>query len=204
MRKLYGFLILLLASCYDDGGNQKIKEQSIGILSDTNSAIKVEEVISSEKDFVSFYRFFSNALLSRNDADLMQCIHPDNGIHLITSFSGAMPQLQVFKNAAHFDHNENTRLAFERLDSTVALMPEFEVLPKVICEDNSYDKQGCFADSTSNNIEQHPWNSNGTFSLLIETVSITVINTYNFTFYFSFIEGSWYVTFIDIRTPCSA
>ena len=39
---------------------------------------------------------------------------------------------------------------------------------------------------------------------IARSISRTVINTAIFRAYFSKIEGSWYLTFIDIRSPCVA
>ena len=125
-------------------------------------------------------------------------------MHIIHSFSGAMPQISQFKKSAHFDHEENIRKTMDSLWEEVILEPLFESLPTVVCDDNVYSKMGCFAERTQNNLKQHPWNVENKYTDLFNTVEITVINTYLTVFHFSKIEGKWYVTFVDLRAPCSA
>ena len=95
--------------------------------------------------------------------------------------------------------------SFEGVDKELI----FEELPEVVCEDEFYNKQGCFAEKVNPLLASQIWNYAGlnekeiqAIEVLANTVEITVVNTSIYDFYFSKIEGNWYVTFIDLRIPC--
>ena len=124
--------------------------------------------------------------------------------------SGAMPSIRKFYDIRKFNTSNEKKSINELLYHEME-EPFFESLPKVICDVEVYDKQGCFAQEVNPLLESQIWNYAGlnekeiqAIEFLAETVNITVINTSNFTFYFSKIEGEWYLTFLDLRVPCTA
>lgn len=197
------FIGSLLLAC--GNGIESTENTSIENEKRIDSNLVVEEISEVERSasFIHVYQLFTKALQEKKSDEISEFIHPKHRVKLITNFSGAMPQLMSFPRYSHFDHDEQVRLKFEEIDSLL-LVPKLETLPKVTCDELTYDKQGCFAIEGNNNLNQHPWNEKGEHNELIETVKWTVTNTYNFTFYFSEIDGLYYLTFIDIRTPCSA
>lgn len=201
MRRLIPFLILTVFAC-----NQPAEVTQIESVTKDTSILTVEEnesTVEPEAEFLHIYSMMVKVINEKNDTEIAEFIHPKYGINLITNFNGAIPQLLNFQRYSHFDHDEQTRLKFEKVDSLL-LAPKIESLPKVICDEFVFDKIGCFAQSTTNNLDQHPWNTEGEYSELIKTIKWTVVNTHNFTFYFSEIDEKYYLTFIDIRTHCSA
>ena len=83
-------------------------------------------------------------------------------------------------------------LAFKEIQK----QPKQEELPKVICDKAIYDKQGCFYQEINPLIDSQIWNYAGMNEKEIQPltsfasqIKITVINTYNYTFYFSFSEN---------------
>ena len=195
---------MLLISCGPDESKVDVITEAVN--SDEVVVIPEDNLIvdmDSTAQFINFYRKFISAFLGDSESELDRYLHQEHGVHLIHSFSGAMPQVSQFKKSAHFDQDESVRDAIGSLQEEVVLEPLFEGLPTVVCDEVVYSKMGCFAEHTSNNLSQHPWNKGG-YEKLINTVEITVVNTYLTTFYFSKIEGKWYVTFIDLRVPCSA
>ena len=88
-----------------------------------------------------------------------------------------------------------------------------EDLPKVNCDSKSFwTKEGCFVQETNTFKDEKIWSYCGLnkedeakVSELAQTISCTVINTgFHARYYFSLINGKWYLTFVDLRTPCEA
>jgi hypothetical protein len=85
-------------------------------------------------------------------------------------------------------------------------------LPKMNCEEfNGYDKQGCFTQEINKLAATKFWDFVETSvdvkskcETAVNTIKWTVINTANYGYYFSQINSKWYITFIDMRQPCSA
>jgi len=204
MRVFLCFILVILLSCGTSPQQEtsKIDDIEPGFVGEITKDSIVE--MDSSTQFLTFHRRFISALLGDSDSELDQFFHPEYGVHIIHSFSGAIPEITQFKKSAYFDHNNDIRKAIEDLSVLVILEPQFEPLPNVVCEDVDYDKMGCFAAYTRNNIEQHPWNSVGKYDAIINTIEVTMVDTYLATFYFSKVEGDWCVTFIDLRIPCSA
>jgi len=152
---------------------------------------------SSEKavseDFVSILKGISIA-------NINQYIHPStDGLWLIQS-SGAMPNMT---NTTQVD--KNFPVDFTNCKA--------EELPKVNCDSKSlWTKDGCFVQETNMFKEEKIWTYCGLskedeakVAELAQTISWTVINTgFHARYYFSLIEGKWYLTFVDLRKPCEA
>ena len=180
---------------------------------------KVEKAISEEVthelkdeqvDFADFYYIFSATIESKNYEMFNGFIHPNYGCYVIES-SGAMPNLTpVFDVGEFVSKPEGKRffdLPFVEIDHIVS----FDSLPKVVCEDKVYERLGCFAGQPEDFKRSEIWNYAGLSQedvvevvSLVESLNITVVNTYNYTFHFSKIESEWFVSFIDMRVPCSA
>ena len=203
MRKLLIVLLGFACSCDNSvsESENKIEPEKIA---DTIKNVLIDVSLTDKELFVNFYQTFVGALVQGNDSLVNAHIHPKYGLNIIFNFSGSIPQLINYPKISYFDHDEPVRLSFKNLDSLALIPPKFESLPKVVCEQKFYEKEGCFAEATTNNIEAHPWNIDGVFEEVIKTIDFAVLNTHNFVFYCSKIDGNWYITFIDIRIPCSA
>ena len=88
-----------------------------------------------------------------------------------------------------------------------------EELPKINCDSKTFwTKDGCFSQQTNTFKDEKIWTYCGLskedeakVEETAKTISYTVINTaMNARYYFSQIDGKWYLTFVDLRRPCEA
>ena len=195
--KYISFLLisLFLFSC-GPSSKQKELDQIIqkkldSALSSVETATQTEKVIQNE-DFISI-------LKGINISNINQFIHPKNGLRLIQS-SGAMPNMT---STSAVDKN------FPADFSTV----KEEELPKVNCDSKTFwTKDGCFSQQTNTFKDENIWTYCGLskedeakVEETAKTISYSVINTaMNARYYFSQIEGKWYLMFVDLRRPCQA
>ncbi|MBI4932193.1 MAG: hypothetical protein HY841_15650 [Bacteroidetes bacterium] len=142
---------------------------------------------------------FTPILKEINITNINQYIHPEKGLWLIQS-SGAMPNMT---NTTQVD--KNFPVDFANVKN--------EELPKVNCDSKSFwTKEGCFVQEVNSFKDEKIWTYCGLnkedevkVSELARTISWTVINTSLYArYYFSLIDGKWYLAFVDLRTPCSA
>jgi hypothetical protein len=164
---------------------------------------------SDIKQFNWFYSAFAHAATTGDDSLFNVVIHPKHGLWIIHS-EGAMPEFtKVMKVSEYKNGMGKGLLPFDR--NAMMNVPKEEALPKVDCNSkNFYDKQGCFTQMQNSFAQEKIWLYAGLdagkdkeISELASTITRTVVNTENqYRFYFSFIDGSWYLTFIDVRKPC--
>ncbi len=134
--------------------------------------------------------------IAQNHHDFSLTISENYGVYIITQ-PGAMPSVEHLYE-----------LKVSKFSSEVI----FEELPKVVCDDQVYDKNGCFAQEKNPLSESQIWNytkmnekEKQAIIALVEKIKYTVIDTENkTTYYFSEIDGEWFLTFIDKRVPCEA
>lgn len=134
-----------------------------------------------------------------NISNINQYIHPGWGLWLIRS-SGAMPAM------------ENTSQVGKNFPVDFSAC-KMEALPTVHCESKSFwTKEGCFVQEInlfkSEKIWMHCGLSEKEQAVIEEaakTIRLTAVNTsFSARYYFSMIEGKWYLTFVDMRRPCEA
>ena len=132
-------------------------------------------------------------------ANLNQYIHPKTGLWLIHS-SGAMPKME---NTSQVDKNFP-------IDFSSCKM---EALPGVNCESKSFwTKEGCYLQEMNSFKSEKIWTYCGLgkgdeakVEEAAQGISVTVINTaLSARYYFSLIDGKWYLSFVDLRRPCEA
>jgi hypothetical protein len=189
------FSLMLIAvsliSC-GDGSKQEGSDQEI-IQTLPNSPINgVVTAALSEEDLVSVLNGISIA-------NINQYIHPENGLWLVQS-PGAMPSMS---NTTQVD--KNFPVDFSAVKD--------EELPKVNCDSKSlWTKEGCYAQEINSFNEERIWIYCGLSKEdlakvgdIAKTISWTVINTsLGARYYFSMIDGKWYLTVVDLRKPCAA
>jgi hypothetical protein len=168
------------------------------------------ELKSEEIDFADFYYKFSATIESKNYQMFNGFIHPNNGCYVIES-PGAMPVFTSVYDVGEFISKSESKRFFDIPFVQIDHVVSFEALPKIVCEAQPYDKLGCYAEKSEELKKSEIWNYAGLsveesldVVALVDSLSITVVNTYNYTFYFSKNEGKWYLSFIDLRVPCSA
>lgn len=208
MKLLLTGFILLLFTCNDS--EPVAEEQSVA-----NEEIAVEETQqpeerdTDEEAFLLFYKNFTQALISKNTDTINTFINTINGVYFIES-NGAMPIFSKHYGVEKFKSvlgKPFTELKFKLID----LEPVFEDLPKVVCNETRYDKDGCFADKTNPFVDNEIWyytdlneKDKQAISVIAKTIVYTVVNTSNYVFYFSETEEGLKLSFIDLRVPCEA
>lgn len=209
--KILFFIILLFSACSDSQNNVG----SADTLSEKDSlkrAMQEDLPPSSDiKQFNWFYSAFAQAAVTGNDTLFNVVIHPKHGLWIIHS-EGAMPNFtKVMKIRDYKNVQGKSLLPFER--DAMMSVPKEEPLPLIDCDSkNFYNKTGCFTQLQNSFAVDKIWLNAGLdadkdkeINQLASTIMRTVINTHNYyKFYFSLIEGTWYLTFIDVRTPCDA
>ena len=211
MRFIFIFTgLFFLAACSETGntpvaGDSTSKKDSI--------KKEMQEDLPPPSDihqFNWFYSAFAHAATSGNDTLFDVVIHPEHGLWIIHS-EGAVPQFTHVNHILEYKKTDGKSiLPFER--DAMMNVPKEEDLPVVNCDSkNFYSKSGCFTSMENKFAEQKIWKYAGLpadkdkeIEELASTITRTVINTENYRFYFSLINGSWYLTFMDIRRPCEA
>ena len=195
-------LLGLFSSCSEDESRSEVFFQEDGEA--------VSELKDKEIDFADFYYKFSATIESQNYQIFNGFIHPNLGCYIIES-PGAMPVFTNVYDVGEFVSKSGGQWFFDLPFTQIDHVVSFESLPKVICEAQAYDKKGCFAGLSEEFKSSEIWNYAGLSSeenaeviSLVNSLSISVVNTYNYTFHFSKIESKWYLSFIDLRMPCSA
>ncbi|NCP45475.1 MAG: hypothetical protein GW818_03360 [Flavobacteriales bacterium] len=202
------FLISFVACSEASQNDNNIQEQQQETI-DTSIANVTKEQVDTTS-FLQFYQQLVAAIETKNAAAFNQLFYKDYGLYIIES-SGAMPQVSKVYTIEQYKTTGTAQGFFDLQFDSLSLMPAEEQLPKVVCEKNNYDKQGCFQENINPLKDSEIWNYANlnekevqAIQFRSETIKITVVNTYNYTFYFSQINGSWQLSFIDLRIPCTA
>ena len=206
------FLIAFIAcseTTQSDNNRQEQQQDTVVNAADT----LITDVAKKQADTTSFLQFYQQlvtAIETKNAAAFNQLFYKDYGLYIIES-SGAMPEVNKIYEIENYTSSTTKQGFFSLPFDSLSLIPLKEKLPKVVCEKNSYDKQGCFQENINPLKDSEIWhyaNLNEkevqAIQFISETIKITVVNTYNYTFYFSQINGSWQLSFIDLRIPCVA
>jgi hypothetical protein len=201
MKKL--LLLVLIAtqilSCKNKPANDKIS---------TQPEIYPEE--NQPAEFKDFYREFFTSLIDGNAEQFNSFVNIKSGLVIIKS-NGALPEFIQLRDIAAFRKSEGKSF-FEFDRSKIGNEMIEEELPKVNCDKpEGYDKTGAFTQKVNSLKEEKTWEhaemipqQKEEISELASTVEYTVVNTDNYKYYFSLINGKWYVSFIDMRRPCQA
>jgi hypothetical protein len=134
-----------------------------------------------------------------------------NGKFYLINSSGATPEIKAISSATNlFENSELINLNSKKY-LQLSQEPIFDSLPRVICGGEIYNKYGCFAQKINPVLTSQIWKytdlseeEKTAFKKTAKGIEITVINTSNFTYYFSNDSGNWFLVILDIRTPCSA
>lgn len=181
------FSLGLLTAC---GGSPHVEAEHV-IAPPVDSAV-ADDLSVAIVDSVSIVKLVTSATIN-------QFIHPVKGLWLIQS-SGAMPSMtnttQVDKNfPVDFSTSQNREL------------------PKVACASKTFwTKEGCFVQEVNAFKSEKIWmhcslseKEQAVIEEIAKTIRLTAINTsFSARYYFSMIDGKWYLTFVDLRRPCEA
>lgn len=203
-------LIFLVSCSSEDPGNAPLQDS----LSPKDSLKRVlTENLPPPTDIKQFnwmYSGFMDACTGGGDTKFNVFIHPKYGLWIIHS-DGAMPQFtHVMKINEYLTAKGVEIIPMDRVSMMSA--PKDESLPVVDCDSKDfYNKPGCYTQQQNVFAQEKVWKYAGLnadqdkeVERLASTITRTVINTETYRFYFSLIDGAWYLTFIDIRKPCQA
>ncbi|MFH1319871.1 MAG: hypothetical protein ABII90_04355 [Bacteroidota bacterium] len=200
---LYFFSLIIIA-CTTPTQTDEIK-----ILNKAHESI-VE--FDDPQRFADVYDDFFKSIIDSNAENFNKYISPEYGLYIIES-AGAMPQMVNVKDISTFRglNDKRSFFGFNKTDFDCELKEE--ELPVVDCDspDGFYTKSGCYTQAVNTFAGEKIWmycnlqaQQEETVAIVAVTITQTVINTYNYKYYFSLLDGEWYITFIDLRTPCSA
>lgn len=187
MKTLFLFLLCLIFSCktnQNECHNENQHTDSVAMVSGINKTYNSD-------NFNFIYEITIN--------NINTYIHPQKGLWVIQS-SGAMPEMI---NINQVDKNFPVDFSDCRM----------EILPKVNCESKSFwTKEGCFLQEVNSFKDEKIWEFTSLDERLKEVVNessklivLTAINTsLNARYYFTMINGKWYLLFADLRIPCNA
>ena len=214
---LVSLCIVLITACdQNEKIDHDLANQSLNDSEKVREISPDEVIVSSGSshyeytDFKDFYRNFFISLMEDDEMRFNTFINSKRGLYIIDS-KGALPVLTNIKDISSYKRPDG-RSIFSVNKSTLGFEMLKEDLPKIDCDaPKFYSKTGCFTANTNTLMETMVWqytnldeNTKEDIISLAETVSVTVVNTANYIYYFSFIDGNWYLTFLDIRTPCEA
>jgi hypothetical protein len=202
--------LLLIAGC-DNETNKPDANDSLPEKEAMKKALQEDLPPPSDiKQFNWFYSAFAHAATTGNDTMFDVVIHPKYGLWIIHS-AGAVPNFTHITHINDFKMPDGkSLLPFDR--DAMFRVPKEAALPVLVCDDNgAYNKKGCYTSLQNTFAEQKIWKFAGLpaekdreIEATAATITRTVINTENYRYYFSLINGSWYLTFMDIMTPCEA
>ncbi|MFN7012774.1 MAG: hypothetical protein ACK4ON_00725 [Bacteroidia bacterium] len=202
-RILFVVATFILFSCNTSDNNSSENQNS-------NDVSEIRES-TTEEDFREVYTDFFTAVKDVNENRFNEYIHPEIGLFIIQQ-DGAMPNLIYVTDISKFKRSYDNMHFFAFNTDVIGVELIEQELPKINCEVfDGYDKQGCFSQEVNKLAATKFWEFVDTTPELkskceraANTIKWTVINTANYGYYFSQINGKWYITFIDMRQPCSA
>lgn len=194
---------LILFSC-NTSQNNNSKSEEVKVNSE------ISEVNISE-DFREVYTDFFTAVKDANENRFNDYIHPQTGLFIIEQ-NGALPSVSHIFDISKFKRSYDNKHFFAFNTDVIGVELIEQELPKINCEEyDGYDKQGCFTQEINRLAATKFWDFIDDNSEIkskcekaVNTIKWSVINTANYGYYFSQINGKWYITFIDMRQPCSA
>jgi len=204
------FLVVVISSCGSFENKVVVEE----LISKRDSLKReLQEGLKPSTDIKQFnwvYNAFAHAAVTGNESLFNVFVHPKRGLWIIHQ-DGAMLNFTKVMNISDYKNMQGRGLLpFDRDAMNDA--PKNEALPVIDCDSKTlYSKEGCFSQMKNYFVEDKIWKNAGLDAVLDRevaeyavTITRTVVNTKNYKYYFSLIEGSWYLTFIDIRRPCAA
>lgn len=151
-------------------------------------------------ELLAFNEAYSNffwAMIDKKEHIINTFFHPEFGVCIIES-NGAMPAFTLIKDIATYKSLVNGKSFFQFDPDKVGTEPVFGELPTVICDEQVYNKTGCFTQEVNLIGTSGLWNNPDVdeklkkdLDALAADVKYTVINTANYTYYFSLVNNTW-------------
>ncbi len=178
--------VLALLSCNESGGQMEVKGQPSSTAGDSIKQVPPPDFIST--------------CARINERNLDTFINRIHGFWYIKS-GWFHPYFIRLRDLPMFTKQEN--LKFSKVKE--------EDLPQVDCDlpPPHWTKNGCFAREENTFVKDSSWTQcelsekdKEEVAALAKTIRWTVINSKEGKYYFSLIDGAWYLTFVDLRRPC--
>jgi hypothetical protein len=218
MKQVYFFLMIALIACQPSSDTESAQatepEAGTEVVSETSP--EQDEKGSGRQnyahdDFKDFYRDLFISMMDNKESDFNTFLNPKQGLYIIDS-KGALPAITNVSDISTYQRMVDNKSIFSVDEATLGYEMLEEGLPKVDCDSEGfYTKRGSYTANTNDIIKSEIWKITNLskedqeqFATYAETISKTCVNTGNYTYYFSFIDGSWFLTVIDLRKPCEA
>jgi hypothetical protein len=195
-------LLVIHSSCTQTGTKQ-------------NSSKNISDTLNTANDdFERAYKIFTAAVIHKSFSELKNVIDPSVGIFIIKS-DGAIPELVSFSDIESFVAQDGKNI-FSCFNEKISMASIDSTLPVIDCKYSNgtpYNKTGCFRKKVDQQIDDELGfllSINGLpehkdkAEVARKSLQMKVINTFNHVYYFSKNNGKWFLTFIDLRTPCNA
>lgn len=173
----------------------------------------ITESLPPSTDITQFEWIYSSfvAAATKDSTAFDVFINKETGLWIIYS-TGAVPQMTNVKSIAWFKDNMGQNLIPLNRDKMICT-PSEDPLPTIECDSkNFWSKSGCFTSETNTFKTERTWDyvhlgdsDSKKVEELAGKITRVVINTeMNMRFYFTEVNGTWYLVFLDLRQPCSA
>lgn len=215
MNKLLLFVpiaaIAFASSCGPDGESNS---SSADTMSAKDSFKKdVTENLPPSSDITQFEWIYSSfvAAATTTPAAFDVFINKETGLWIIHS-NGAVPEMTNVTSIANFKMNSGYNLVPMDHDKMICT-PKEDPLPTIECDSKNYwSKSGCFTSQNNTFKTERIWDYAGLpdadskkVEELAGKITRVVINTeLSMRMYFTDVNGTWYLTFLNIMEPCSA
>lgn len=216
------FISILNFSCNNSSKNiPKIDDDTLNLFKYSNNHEDTAEIKTSNTDTIpDFKTMAENFISSFNKKDsitLNNYIHPDYGIAVLDN-PGAYHSITTYTTFSESGIHDGIFNSQYLLNMNIYCKLEFGKIPYFSCDDNGWDKEGCFyTDNAKLNlvkihdalVEYFLMEENSEYrSSLIYIENITkhgIYSTDSFIgFYFGYINNKWYLFCVDKVSPCSA
>ena len=159
--------------------------------------------------YFSAYEEIHTALASGNLQAADKFTDKNLGLYIIYS-NGAMPKVAHVYSFSQFKTDLNQEIKdFKFIQEKKAAVEE--ELPKVVCDEHPYDKQGVFGQQVNIYTQNPIWEytdmnekEKQAAQFTAEKITYTIINTADYVYCFGEIDGQIKLLFLDLRTPCTA
>ena len=208
------FILLIAVSFYACSGNDSGNGNNQDTLSAKDSLKKqLSEDLPPSTDPAQFEWIYSTFVASAvTDAPRFNVfINKDHGLWIINS-NGALPQMVNVKDISGIKTSKGGSLV--PMDKVkMVCTPKSSGWPEKNCDmPSGWSITGCYTTEQNKLRESKIWeyaglndSDNKKVTELASGITRAVVNTeMNMTFYFTEIDGTWYLTFLDLRKPCEA
>lgn len=226
MHKISIILLLIISilnfSCNNSSKNiPNIEDDTLNLFrysNDLDDSVKINiDIPDTIPDFKTMAENFINSFNKKDSVALNKYIHPDYGIAVLDN-PGAFHSLTTFTTFSESGSQDAIFNSQYLLDMKIECNLEYGNIPKFSCDDNNWDKEGCFfTDNVKLNlvkihdalIEYLLIEENTDYrTSLIYIEDITKYGIYStdsfIGFYFGYVNNQWYIFCIDKVSPCSA